>query len=266
MLPLTTANLLSHAIIGSVLENLDMERLIREVGQQVAERILGGNESVDDVARELHEKLLLRNENTKKIIFENIYRESEEAVHNVQVFQTAPNLGAARPLLRKVRPSYRSDRNTPYIRLVHQVKGTRFTDKYLSVRHSIARHEYISSPYRTRPTPAAPPSPPAAATHHKVVTDFPTFSAPSSGMSVFGTAVAPSPFSLAGGKAAFGGIRGSRSAFSADDDEDDEDGQQKMELREDSITFDQVRYKNWKRSECIHYFVGETHRSAKRLA
>jgi hypothetical protein len=29
MLPLTTANLLAQAIIGSVVENLDMERLIR---------------------------------------------------------------------------------------------------------------------------------------------------------------------------------------------------------------------------------------------
>ncbi|KAG8693405.1 hypothetical protein FRC08_009130 [Ceratobasidium sp. 394] len=40
MVPLTTASLLSRAIIGSVLENLDMERLIREVGAAVAERIL----------------------------------------------------------------------------------------------------------------------------------------------------------------------------------------------------------------------------------
>lgn len=102
MLPLTTANLLAHAIIGSVLENLDMERLIREVGQAVAERILGGNESVDDVARELHEKLLLRNESTKKVVFENIYKESEEAAHNVSIFQNAPNLAAARPMLKKV--------------------------------------------------------------------------------------------------------------------------------------------------------------------
>lgn len=102
MLPLTTANLLSHAIIGSVLENLDMERLIREVGQAVAQRILGNQESVDDVARELHERLLLRNESTKKVVFENIYRESEEAKHNVQVFSEAPDLTAARPLLKKV--------------------------------------------------------------------------------------------------------------------------------------------------------------------
>jgi len=66
MLPLTTADLLAHAIVGSVLENMDMERLVREVGNAVAQRILGNNESVDDVARELHEKLLLRNESTKK--------------------------------------------------------------------------------------------------------------------------------------------------------------------------------------------------------
>ena len=39
MLPLTTADLLAYAIVGSVLENLDMERLVREVGHAVASRI-----------------------------------------------------------------------------------------------------------------------------------------------------------------------------------------------------------------------------------
>lgn len=102
MLPLTTADLLAHAIVGSVLENLDMERLVREVGVAVAQRILGNNESVDDVARELHEKLLLRNESTKRVVIESIYRESDEAAHNVQVFLNAPNLKEARPLLKRV--------------------------------------------------------------------------------------------------------------------------------------------------------------------
>ena len=103
MLPLTTADLLAHAIVGLVLENLDMERLVREVGQAVAQRILGNNESVDDVARELHEKLLLRNESTKKVVIESIYKDSDEARHNVEVFSRAPNLTEARPHLRKVR-------------------------------------------------------------------------------------------------------------------------------------------------------------------
>lgn len=106
MLPLTTADLLTHAIVGSVLENLDMERLVREVGQAVSQRILGNNESVDDVARELHERLLLRNESTKKVVIESIYRESEEAKHNVQVYMQAPTLAEARPLLRRVRHSF----------------------------------------------------------------------------------------------------------------------------------------------------------------
>ena len=102
MLPLTTADLLAHAIVGSVLENLDMERLVREVGQAVSQRILGNNESVDDVARELHERLLLRNESTKKVVIESIYRESEEAKHNVNVYMNAPSLAEARPLLKRV--------------------------------------------------------------------------------------------------------------------------------------------------------------------
>ena len=103
MLPLTTADLLAHAIVGSVLENLDMERLIREVGQAVSERILGNNESVDDVARELHERLLLRNESTKKVVIESIYRESEEAKHNVSQYMSCSRLADARPHLKRVR-------------------------------------------------------------------------------------------------------------------------------------------------------------------
>lgn len=102
MLPLTTADLLAHAIVGSVLENLDMERLVREVGQAVASRILGSNQSVDDVARELHERLLLRNESTKKVVIESIYRDSDEARHNVHIFMSAACLQDARPHLKKV--------------------------------------------------------------------------------------------------------------------------------------------------------------------
>ncbi|SRR5258706_1102855 len=110
MLPLTNANLLAHAIVGSVLENLDMERLIREVGYAVAEKIHLNNESVDDVARELHEKLLLRNESTKHIVIENIYRDIPEAAHNVQVWLAAASVQEARPQLKRVYTSAKTIR------------------------------------------------------------------------------------------------------------------------------------------------------------
>ncbi|KAJ7695673.1 hypothetical protein B0H17DRAFT_930437 [Mycena rosella] len=235
MLPLTTADLLAHAIVGSVLENLDMDRLVREVGHAVAQRILGNNESVDDVARELHEKLLLRNESTKKVVIESIYKDSEESRHNVAVYTQANTLAEARPELKRV-------------------NGTRFTDKYLESRSQSSRSTYGSYAYPF--TPATPPrsptktpasSPKLSSTGsppRKVVTDFAAFGAPANA-SVFGTAVASTPFSLAGGKAAFGGIRNGRGRagmFDADDDEEEEDdGRQKVELREDSISLDQAR-------------------------
>ncbi|KAG2051520.1 hypothetical protein BDR06DRAFT_958753 [Suillus hirtellus] len=230
MLPLTTADLLSHAIVGSVLENLDMERLVREVGHAVAQRILGNNESVDDVARELHEKLLLRNESTKKVVIESIYKESPEAMHNVAVFTHATSLHEAKPQLKRV-------------------QGTRFTEKYLIARQTANRslYSYPYSPHTpsrsektyTSMTPSTSPSA-SSSPPRKVVTDFAAFGAPKN-TSVFGTAVASTPFSLAGGKAAFGGVRGTRSSYADDDDDDDDDGRQRVELREDSISLDQAR-------------------------
>ena len=110
---------------------------------------------------------------------------------------------------------------------------------------SSSRSSYYSSPYSpARPVEKpSPPKPTPSSPPRKVVTDFKAFGT-SPTASVFGTAVQSTPFSLAGGKAAFGGIRsnGRPTAFD-DDDDDDEDGngKQRVELREDSITLDQVR-------------------------
>ncbi|KAH9997967.1 hypothetical protein BJV77DRAFT_982485 [Russula vinacea] len=216
MLPLTTADLLAHAIVGLVLENLDMERLVREVGQAVAQRILGNNESVDDVARELHEKLLLRNESTKKVVIESIYRDSDEARHNVEVFSVASSLAEVRPHLRRI-------------------NGTRFTDKYMQVRMLSARGPHGYPPYPPRPSDSRLPRP----------SGFTPASPPARTSSVYNTAVQPSPFSLAGNKAAFGSIRTTAQSSIIDDDEEDEeeqsDGKQKVFLKEDPISLDQAR-------------------------
>lgn len=129
--------------------------------------------------------------------------------------------------------------------------GTRFTDKYLLARQASNRssYSYTYAPHlpsrttTTKPASTLSTSPGTSASPpRKVVTDFAAFGAPANA-SVFGTAVASTPFSLAGGKAAFGGIRGTtgRGGFDADDEEEeDSEGRQKVELREDSISLDQV--------------------------
>ena len=97
---------------------------------------------------------------------------------------------------------------------------------------------YSSSAIRS--PPASPSRVPPSSPPRKVVTEFASFGAPKTA-SVFGTAVASTPFSLAGGKAAFGGMRTAGRALFDEEDEDEEDGKQKVELREDTISLDQVR-------------------------
>lgn len=93
LVPLTTAALLSHVIVGASLEHLEMERLIQEVGRAVAERIHLGMQTVDDVARELHEKLLLRGEETKQLQFESIHVSSFSSLFTINVIELITDCG-----------------------------------------------------------------------------------------------------------------------------------------------------------------------------
>ena len=134
----------------------------------------------------------------------------------------------------------------PLTNICIKVHGTRFTDKYLQARQQFSRSTYAYGPSLPPRSPVKAPSSPkaivaAGSPPRKVVTDFAAFGAPANA-SVFGTAVASTPFSLAGGKAAFGGIRSGGARATWDDDDDDDDGgRQRVELREDSISLDQVR-------------------------
>ena len=120
----------------------------------------------------------------------------------------------------------------------------------------------------------------AASPPRKVVTDFAAFGAKSSS-SVYGTAVQPTPFSLAGNKAAFGSIRATAQNNIDDDEEDEEEqsGRQRVVLREDSITLDQVRSEGFRRcflsrkslliGSCLSWQrerVGSSYRHTERMA
>lgn len=107
--PLTTASLLSHVIVAAAAEAMDLERLHRDIGEELMNRLHslslnpnGANASLDDIARELHSKLLLREESTKQLYIESIYNDSAEANHNASVLVAASSLQDARPLLRPV--------------------------------------------------------------------------------------------------------------------------------------------------------------------
>jgi len=153
LLPLTTASLLSHVIIAAAGEAMELERLQREIGDAVADRLrsmsivnsqsqAGSAEvapttdaNMDDVARELHERLLLRNESTKQIHIESIYRQSDESLHNIRVWMTAPSIQDAKGHIKKV-------------------PGSRLSDAYMATRK--ASTSYVSSSsFGAKPTVAS---------------------------------------------------------------------------------------------------------------
>ncbi|KIS71189.1 uncharacterized protein UMAG_11280 [Mycosarcoma maydis] len=232
LVPLTTASLLSHVILGIAGEAMDLERLHREIGDAIAERIqslsLEGGQSnpMDDVARELHERLLLRNESTKQLYIESIYRDTEESRHNIQVWAKAPDLATARPNIKRV-------------------IGSRLSDKYLQTRRATSSYK----PYVPFPKPAGgsggatstafgsslATSPPSSQSgSRKVVTEFSTFSAspgmsfqhtgspPSANASTFGGTSARIQNGGFGYKDAQGFAYRSRDAAMMDDDDDDD--------------------------------------------
>ncbi|WFD06500.1 hypothetical protein MVES1_001847 [Malassezia vespertilionis] len=163
LVPLTTASLLSHVVIAAAGEVMDLDRLHREVGDAVLERLCSlsitkGEEAdtqatdpsakiVDQIAHELHEKLLLRNESTKQLIVESIYRESEESTHNIAMWTRALDVSTARPHIRKV-------------------VGSRLSQKFIDARRT-AQHS--TSPPRPEST--------AGPMMRHIITDFSSFQA-----------------------------------------------------------------------------------------
>lgn len=223
LVPLTTASLLSQVVIAAAGEVMDMERLHREVGDSVLELMRNlsltmGNEAsndpasaterlVDQVSAELHEKLLLRNESTKQLIIESIYRESEgklqrsltlESAHNIRVWSQAPDVFSARPHIRKV-------------------IGSRLSQKFIEMRRQAAQHgghvplRFGSlSPKSTRSG-----APSSSSSTRQIVSQFHAFEA-RPGMSLHGSSGATTDYARFGSD----GYRTS-SADDMDDDGDD---------------------------------------------
>ncbi|KAE8251076.1 hypothetical protein A4X13_0g4169 [Tilletia indica] len=245
LLPLTTASLLSHVIIAAAGEAMELERLQREIGDAVADRLRslsianagssqGGataavvstdEASMDDVAKELHERLLLRNESTKQIYIESIYRQSEESSHNIRVWMTAQNIQVAKGYIKKV-------------------PGSRLSDAYMATRK--AGTSYVSSTGAKASAASAAalrssvmnPNPHGSgrssgggSSSRRVISEFSAFSA-SPGMSIGGgggaggssdPTTSPQLGAAAGGGGMFRGGRGMGSDMM--DDDDDEDNQ-----------------------------------------
>lgn len=220
---------------------------------------------IDDCDRELHERLLLRNEQTKQVRLPEVYVPHENAKKNVSTWMNAAYIGDAVPNILAVSVVHVKLHKTSLTPL--QVPGKRLTDKFRKQNYA-AGFTYTPGgrlpPRRTSATPSAtsaalPPtpsspihsSPPvtssfsAASPPRRVVSDFKPFGAPASkNLSVFGAPMLSTPGpgggmfgSMGRTPGAIGGMRDTK----ADEDDEDED-EEGARLRRDAISLDQVGF------------------------
>ncbi|WVN85695.1 uncharacterized protein L203_100844 [Cryptococcus depauperatus CBS 7841] len=246
MLPLTTADLLAMTIVGSVLENMDMERLIAEIGIEVAQRIKQKGESiqsVEEVAQELHERLLLRNEQTKQVRLPEVYVPHDNAKKNVSIWMNADYIGDAVPHILAVP----GKRLTDNFRKQNYAAGFTYTPGgKLPPRRSIS----AATPATATTIPSTPVSPKqlsqspptASSPSRRVVSDFKPFSA-STSSSVFSAPILSTPGPGGGMFGSMGRAPGASSGMreTSQDDDDDEDEEKGANLRRDAISLDQAR-------------------------
>jgi Mg-chelatase subunit ChlD len=243
MLPLTTADLLAMTIVGSVLENMDMERLIGEIGREVAERIKEKGEtlqSVEEVAQELHERLLLRNEQTKQVQLPDVYIQTDASRKNVSAWMNAQYIYDAAPNILPVAGRRLTDkfRKNNYNAGFKYTPGGRLPPRPGRRPSTEAKTEPVAI---SAPAPASPPRTGTSPTSpgRRIVQDFKPFGASNTGMSVFGAPMLPT--GPGGGMFGAAGRTPNMNAMRGRDDDDDDDDDEGTQLRRDAISLDQAR-------------------------
>lgn len=290
MMPLTTADLLAMTIVGSVLENMDMERLIagklsmispadagrdrargrgahQGEGREHAERRGGGpvrpcpsgTQAEDELTprRELHERLLLRNEQTKQVQLPDVYIQTDNSRKNVLTWMNAGTIGEAAPQIlpvagRRLTDKFRRNniahgfRYTPGGRLPPRTgagagAGTSRASASASGDASPSSPDKAPGALSSSPPATGGAGAGAGSPGRRIVADFKPFGG-AAGASVFGAPMVPTGpgggmFGAAGRTPlANAAMRGQ--AHADDDDDDDEDGTQ---LRREAISLDQAR-------------------------
>jgi hypothetical protein len=104
--PLVSANHLADYIIGTVLEACDIEAAVSKYGLEIADRTHNQGTPVEEIAGLMSAKFEREGVVMNTFNVENIYTDSPESRHNKNVWSSANDLAAGRPLVSSVSPPY----------------------------------------------------------------------------------------------------------------------------------------------------------------
>ena len=97
------ADKLGDYIVGTAIETIETESLIKEFENVIVDDVYGGGTSIDKVTSDLQEKLNQKGSKINTIAVDNIYNETPVTKANTNIWHSAKNIAEARVQISPVR-------------------------------------------------------------------------------------------------------------------------------------------------------------------
>ena len=103
---LMMADKLGDYIVGTAVETIETENLIKEFENVIVDDVYGAGTSIDKVTSDLQEKLNQKGHKINTLAVDNIYNETPVSKANTNVWYSAKNITDASKLISPVRVSF----------------------------------------------------------------------------------------------------------------------------------------------------------------
>ena len=103
---LMMADKLGDYIVGTAVETIETENLIKEFENVIVDDVYGAGTSIDKVTSDLQEKLNQKGHKINTLAVDNIYNETPVSKANTNIWYSAKNITDASKLISPVRVSF----------------------------------------------------------------------------------------------------------------------------------------------------------------
>ena len=103
---LMMADKLGDYIVGTAVETIETEKLIKEFEHVIVDDVYGAETPIDKVTNDLQERLRQKGYKINTMAVDNIYNETPETKANTNIWHSSKNIADARQQVTKVRISF----------------------------------------------------------------------------------------------------------------------------------------------------------------
>ncbi|KAF8815518.1 hypothetical protein BYT27DRAFT_7193247 [Phlegmacium glaucopus] len=145
---LMMADKLGDYIVGTAVETIETEKLIKEFEHVIVDDVYGGDTSIETVTNNLQEKLQQKGLKINTMAVDNIYNETAETRANTNIWHSSKNIADARQnvsqsRMPRMQREYASKAKTPAMSVTSQAFSQQQAQRI--VMSSVARNSKVTS-------------------------------------------------------------------------------------------------------------------------